>query len=347
LEPFTHAFTALAVSQTLQRRLPRFGTATIVASAVAPDLDYASYFAGAGSFLELHRSALHSVAGGTVLCIGIAAAAVYASRKSPPKTNSRRATSPLTLKSAFALCVLGFVSHVILDLASGEGVQLLWPFRNYWSHWSLTENFDIWLFFLLIAGLLIPQLFRLVGEEVGASKKQPGGGAAVFTLVLIVAYLGGRAYLHGRATDLLLSAEYHQREPLSAGAFPSAMNPFVWGGLVATDNTIEEIEVNLGPGTDFNPDRSATHYKPGESPQLNVAEGSPMAQRFLRYAAFPLAVVARREDGYRIDLRDLRFPAGDTSAANVVARIEMTSSLQITQEELRFATSGNDSSGNN
>jgi membrane-bound metal-dependent hydrolase YbcI (DUF457 family) len=342
LEPFTHAFTALAISQTLQRRLPRWGAVAITAAAVAPDLDYASYFAGAGPFLAFHRSALHSLAGGFCLCVGIAAIALYASSKWPPQKLSNQKKLPPTLQSAFALCALGFLSHVLLDLASGEGIQLLWPFKNVWSRWSLTDNFDPWVLFLLIAGFLIPQLFRLVHEEVGAGKKHSGAGAAIFTLVLIVGYFGARVYLHSRATDLLLSTEYHQREPLSAGAFPSSANPFLWRGIVATDNTIEEVEVNLGPGADFNSDRSLSHYKPGESPQLNIAEASHTAQRFLRYAAFPLAAVARREDGYRVELRDVRFPSGDTSMANIIARVEMNSGLQITREELRFASSGND-----
>jgi membrane-bound metal-dependent hydrolase YbcI (DUF457 family) len=326
----------------MQRRLPRFGAAVLTVAAVAPDLDYASYFAGAGPFLALHRSALHSVAGGVVLCAGIAAATLYTAQKAPPPKTSRRTLSPLTLKNAFALSALGFLSHILLDLASGEGIQLLWPFKNDWSRWDLEANFDPWMLFLLVAGLLIPQLFRLVGEEVGAHQKHSGAGAAIITLGLIVSYFGARAYLHSTATDMLLSAEYHQREPLSAGAFPSSANPFLWRGVVATDNTIEEIEVNLGPGSDFNSDRSLTHYKPGASPQLNVAEASRDAQRFLRYAAFPLATVVHREDGYRVELRDVRFPSGDNSAADVVVRVEMTSSLQITKEELRFASSTKD-----
>ena len=149
---------------------------------------------------------------------------------------------------------MGIAVHDLLDLASGDGMQLLWPFRVQWFRWNLVESFDPWVLALLVAGLLVPQLFRLVSEEVGAQKKRgAGSGAALFTLVMLAGYFGARAYLHGRAADLLLSAEYHGREPLSGGAFPSAGNPLDWRGVVATDNTIEEIDVNLAPGAEFNP----------------------------------------------------------------------------------------------
>ena len=43
---------------------------------------------------------------------------------------------------------------------------------------------------------------------------------AVATLLLLLTYFGARAYLHGRAVDLLLSAEYHGREPLCSRGIP-------------------------------------------------------------------------------------------------------------------------------
>jgi len=338
LEPFTHALASLAIARVFRQRLPRFGSALLVTAGVAPDLDYVSYFAGPSAFLELHRSVLHSIAGAAVLSCALAALFLFVGTKFSAPKNPRKQLPPPTFLIAFALCAVGILAHDLLDLCSGEGIQWFWPFRMHWSHWNLAESFDPWALLILVAGLLIPQLFRLVSEEVGARKKD-GIGAAVFTLLLLAAYFGARAYFHGRAVDLLLSAEFHGREPLSAGAFPSSTDPLTWRGLVSTDNTLEEIEVSLAPGADFNPDRSLTHYKPPDSPPLDTAEKSQIAQRFLRYAEFPLASVFRREDGYRIELRDLRFAAGDQSAANLIARIELDANLQIVRQQLRYASS--------
>jgi hypothetical protein len=264
-------------------------------------------------------------------------------KKWPSGQLTKRRAAPLTFAPALTLCAMGAAGHDLLDLASGEGVQLAWPFRVHWSRWNLAASLDPWVLILLIAALLIPQLFRLVGEEVGARrKKSAGGGAAIATLLLLFTYFGGRAYLHSRAVDVLLSSEYHGREPLSAGAFPSSSDPFSWRGIVSTDNTLEEIEVDLGPGSDFNPDRSLTHYKPADSPALEAADESGAAQRFLPYAEFPLASVTRREDGYRFGLRDLRFSANDDGPANMTVRVDLNSSSQIIREEFRYASSGND-----
>lgn len=338
MEPFTHALTSLVLARAFERRLPRFGTWLLVIAGVAPDLDYASYFAGPSAFVAIHRSALHSIAGGVILCFVVSVLFVAIAAHAPAPKNPRNGAPTLTFRRALALSALAVIAHDLLDVCSGEGIQWLWPFRVHWSHLNLAESFDPWALLILFAGLLIPLLFRLVSEEVGARKKS-GSGAAVLTLLLLVAYFGMRAYFHSRTLDLLLSSEFHGREPLSAGAFPDSSNPLAWRGVVSTDNTLEEIDVNLAPGADFNSDRSLTHYKPADSPQLETAEKSPTAQRFLRYAEFPLAAVARREDGYRVELRALRFPAADQSPANIIARIEVDASMHIVRQQLRYASS--------
>ncbi len=308
---------------------------------IAPDLDYASFFTGPGAFLAMHRSALHSVGGAALTSCMLAALFCLLDKKWPARKSVRKPPPPPTFAVALVLCVAGAVAHDLLDLASGEGLELLWPFRVHWSHLNLAASFDPWILFLLIGGFLIPQLFGLVGEEVGAPKKgSAGSSAALATLLLLVTYLGARAYLHNRAVEVLLSSEYHGREPLSAGAFPSASNPFEWRGVISTDNTIEELVVNLSPGADFNPDRSLTHYKPAGSPALEVAGRTPSAQTFLKYAEFPLASVVHREDGYRFELRDLRFPSSDSGPENLLARVDLSSAFQITRQQIRYATSG-------
>lgn len=341
MEPFTHAFTSLALARAGQRRLPRFGAAMLVVSGLAPDLDYASYFGGAGAFLRFHRTALHSLVGAAVMA-GAIAAAFYALDKRLPaaKTAQARTLPPLAFGAALAVCGVGAAGHLLLDVASGVGVQLLWPFRARWFGWDLTTDLDLWTLLLLVAGFLLPLLFRLVSEEVGERKKEPGGRrAAVVTLLLLAAYLSGRAYLHNQAIDLLLSREYHGRVPLSAGAFPAASAPFDWRGVVVTDNTIEDVDVSLGPNAAFDPDRSLTHYKPEDSPALDAGEKTPAVEAFLRYARFPLANVEHVENGYRFEVRDLRFASGDTEPANVFVRVDLDSGLQIKRDEFRFASS--------
>jgi inner membrane protein len=341
VEPFTHAFTSLALAQAGKDRLPRFGTAMLIVAGVAPDLDYASYIFGPEAFLRFHRTALHSLAGAAVTAGVVATAFYIADRRVPPKKNIQvKAPQPLTFLAALVICAIGVAGHILLDLASGIGVQLLWPFRGHWTAWDLVTNFDLWILVLLGLGLLLPLLLRMVNEEVGARKRGRGSSAAgIVTLILVAGYFGWLATLHARAVDMLLASEYHGRVALSAGAFPESSAPFDWYGVVVTDDTMEEVEVPLGPGREFDPHTSETHYKPGESPALDAAEKTDAAARFLTYARFPFAIVRPLEGDYRVEIHDLRFPPDDKQPANIFVRVDVSGEMQIRRQSFRFASS--------
>jgi hypothetical protein len=314
----------------------------LVVSGLAADLDFASYLGGPDAFLRFDRTVLHSIPGSAVMAFAIAGAFCTLDKtlvRNPPKTSP---DVPLAFGAALGLCAVGAAAHILLDLASGVGVRLLWPLRASWYGWDLASNLDPWIMALLVAGILLPQLFKLVNEEVGDRRKRTGANpAAMVTLLLLVAYFGARAILHGRAIGLLLSREYRGREPLSAGAFPTSSDPFDWRGLVVTENTIEEVHVPVGPGADFDPDRSLTHFKPDDSPALDAGQKVPAAKPFLIYARFPLASVTRRDDGYRFELRDLRFPPDDPGPSNIICRVDFDSGLRIIRQGFRYATSPN------
>jgi inner membrane protein len=336
VEPITHALASLAVAKAAPKRLPRFGAAMLVAAGVAPDLDFASYFAGAGRLLALHRVLLHSIPGGLATACAVAIGFCALNRRRPPKDPSRNLRFPL----AFATSIVGVLLHDALDLASGVGVNLLWPLRNHWYGLPLTTNLDPWILAILCAGILLPMLFGLVSEEIGERKKGPRGRiGALVALFALAGYFSFRADLHSRALDLLLSREYHGRSPLAAGAFPSSSNPFAWRGVVSTENTLEELDVSLAPGAEFDPDRSLTRYKPESSPELAAALKTRAAAQFLAYAQFPLAGVARREDGFWVEMSDLRFAPRDTSPENIILRIDLDANFMVRSEAFRFAAS--------
>ena len=344
MEPLTHALTSLALARAGQRQLPRFGTAIILAAGLAPDLDYASYFGGPGAFLRFHRGALHSVAGATVVACALAGGFCAIDMKRGREASELRAAGrALRFVPALAAAGVGAAAHIILDVASGTGVQLLWPFRARRYAWDLVANLDPWILIVLAAGLLIPPLLRMVSEEIGERQKEVKGRmAAIVMLAIFAAYLGSRAFLHGRALDLLLGRDYHGLAPLSAGAFPSSTAPFDWRGVVITDNTAEEIEVPLKSGRPFDPDRSATQYKPEDSPALEAGQRAEATQTYLKYARLPFARVARREDGYRFELHDLQFAAGDLAPENTFVRVDMDGALHVVRQEFLFAASPNE-----
>jgi membrane-bound metal-dependent hydrolase YbcI (DUF457 family) len=339
VEPVTHALTSLALARAGQRQLPRYGTAILLVAGVAPELDYASYFGGAGAFLRLDRSVLHSIAGGAVAACATAGAFWAVHNRSSRDTAAR---SPLRFSAALLVAVIGVTGNVLLDLASGTGVQLLWPFHIHKYAWNLLANLDPWILILLLAGLLLPELLRLVSEEIGERQKRVRGRtAAILVLSAIAAYVGARAVLHREAMDLLTSRDYHGQSPLSAAAFPSSTSPVEWRGVVATRDTIEEAHVPLGPGAEFDAERTATHYKPEDSTALDVGERAEATEMYLEYARFPLARVSRLEDGYRIEVHDLQFPLEDRNPANTFARVDVDSRLHVVQQQILFVSSPN------
>jgi membrane-bound metal-dependent hydrolase YbcI (DUF457 family) len=341
VEPVTHALTSLALARVGQRRLPRFGTAMLVVAGVASDLDYASYLGDASSFLRYDRTFLHSLPSSLVLAIALALAfyflALHRDKKTSGLDDSRFPT--LTFGMAFLVCAIGIAAHLLLDVVSGVGVRLLWPFRVRWFAFDLLREFDLWILACLAVGLLFPMLIGLVSEEIGERKKRTsGGGSAIAALVLVFSYLGARGILHSRAVDLLESRDYYGRVALAVGAFPESISPLDWRGVVSTENTIEELVVPFGLGRDFDSEHSATQYKPDDSQALQAGQQTEVAQRFLKYARFPLASVVRTGNGYQFELRDARFARDDSSPWNILVRARIGENMRILEQGFLFAS---------
>ena len=314
----------------------------LLITGVAADLDFLSYFGGPAVFLRFHHTLLHSLVGSfSIVLVTAATFLAIENIRSKRRPGSQTAVRPGIGAGLIALvCMIGAGSHILLDLVSGIGIQLLWPFRAGWNGWQLLTNIDPWILALLAAALLLPELLKLVSDEIGGQKKSSRGrGAAIAALVILVLYVGSRVAFHTQAVNLLASREYHGRPPLAVAAFPFAATPFTWRGVVTTDATVEELPVSLLSGVEFDPDRTLTRYKAEPSEALDAGLHTQAAKTFLSYAKIPFASIIRMENGYRFELRDMRFPLDDSSPENILARADFNSSLQPLREELRYASS--------
>jgi inner membrane protein len=337
MEPITHALTSVALSRALRKRLPRLGMAMLVTAGVAADLDFASYFWGPLAFLRFHRAVLHSLPGSFLLCVGVAAG-FYLFDQVRRAGGEDAESARLNFLAAFWVCAVGAGAHMILDVASGIGVRLLWPFRGGWTAWNLLTDFDVWILAVLAAGLLLPHLFRLIGDEIGERKREkPGRLAAVTALVVVVLYVGGRGILRSRVGGLMGSRDYHGEAAEKIGVFATGSNPFLWRGLVSTATSIDELNVSVMPGASFDPDRAVSHYKPEASAAIGGAQTTDEGQLFLEYARFPLASIEKNETGSALTLRDVRFPAGDTSLDNIFLDVQLDGNARVVEESMRFA----------
>lgn len=329
MEPVTHALTSIALGRAGLNKITRAATPMLVVSGLIADVDWVTRLGGAGSFLRGHRTITHSLVGTVAIVAAVAAASWLAGRRNPKFA--------VGIFPALAICAIGAGAHLLLDMLNGYGMELLWPFRMKWYAWDLVDSVDSWILFFLLVGLLVPELFRLVHEEIGSKPKRNGRQrGAIFGLVFVALVIAGRAFAHQRAIALLDSREYRGQTPLVVAAFPKPSNPLLWSGVVETDNAVFNLDVPLGPGREFDPELADVHFKPESSVTLKNAVASSTATAFLNFARFPRASVQPEGDGFQVRLRDMRFESELAGRRGVIAVIDLNAQSLVIGERLEY-----------
>jgi inner membrane protein len=331
MEPVTHALTSIALGRAGLNKVTRVATPMLVVSGTIADVDWVTRLGGASAFLHGHRTATHSAIGTAVIIAGVSAAFWLAGRKYPKLA--------VGIFPALLICTAGAGVHLLMDLLNDYGVQLLWPFTSKWYAWDLAGSVDGWILFFLLCGLLIPELFRLVHEEIGAKPKKTGRRRGVIVgLSFVVLFVAGRGFAHQRAIALLDSRLYSGEAPLEVAAFPRPSNPLVWSGVVETDNALVTVDVPLGPLSlsVFDPDLGDVYFKPEQSLALKNAVNTATAVDFLSCARFPLAHVEPEGPGYQVRLRDMRFASERPGRRGIIAIIHLNAQSLVVSERLEF-----------
>src|ERR1700758_4531186 len=158
MDPLTHALTSIALGRAGLNRITRAATPMLIVSGLIADVDWVTRIGGADEFLRGHRTGTHSLIGTVVIVVAVAGVSWLVGRKYP-----RFAVGFLV---ALAICAIGAGMHLFLDILNGYGLKLLWPLSEKWYAWDLAYPVDSWILFFLLAGLLLPELFRLVLEEI-------------------------------------------------------------------------------------------------------------------------------------------------------------------------------------
>jgi inner membrane protein len=334
MEPVTHALTSIAIGRAGLNKFTRAATPMLLVSGLIADVDWITRLGSADVFLRGHRTATHSLVGALAIIAIVATASWLTGRKYPKFA--------VGIFPALAICAIGAGVHLLLDLLNGYGVKLLWPFRPKWYAWDLADSVDSWILIFLLTGLLLPELFRLVLEEIGSRpKRHSGQRGAIIGLVFVALIIAGRAFAHERAMALLDSRDYRGQTPLEVAAFPRPSNPLLWSGVVETDNAIFQLEVPLGPGREFDPELADVHFKPPPSAMLKNAVNSSVAIEFLNFARFPLASVQPKGDGFQVRLRDMRFESELPGRRGLIAVIDLNAQSLVIGERLEFDGSPN------
>jgi inner membrane protein len=328
VDNLTHTLTAVALSHAGLHRKTRFATLTLIAAANLPDLDIVSRLRGSVTYLECHRGYTHSILGVSLLALLLAETIYRLGRKAKPKLGP-----PLRLGWLLILAWIGTASHLLMDFTNSYGVRPFLPFSARWYAWDIMFIFDPLLLLFLCLGLGLPTLLRLVSEEVGARKSRPAWGAVLSLCVLLFLW-GLRDVAHRRVLGHLEAHTYSEQDPLRVGAFPSPINPFEWTGVVETESAYEVLQANAIED-DVDPRSAQEFRKPAASPALDAALKTRTGRVFMDFARFPWAQARENDDGFDVQIRDLRFFTNDTERS-FLAEIEMDKAWRVLSESFSF-----------
>jgi membrane-bound metal-dependent hydrolase YbcI (DUF457 family) len=328
MDPLSQLLLSITASRAGFDRLTRLAMPMMIVSGLAADLDLLSAIGGPRAYLEGRCTATHSIVGALFIAAAIACVFTIAGRKDT--------TKPIRFSNAFAVCLAGTLIHIAFDFAGSYGVKVFWPFSGSWFALDLLAPLDPWLLIFLLTGILLPALFRLITDEIGAKRKSRSAArGAIAALALLMIYTGGREILQVRALTLLGSRLYRAEPPISVGALPDSTSPFKWYGIVATEHALIRVDVPL-IGSPFDPESGRIYFKPEESAALDAARATPTASLFLGFARFPRAHIEQTDAGFHVEITDLRFDVHSPAGRVIAAEIDLDPRAQVTKEELKM-----------
>jgi inner membrane protein len=328
VDNLTHTLTAVALSHAGLHRKTRFATLTLIAAVNLPDIDFLSRFWGSATYLKYHRGYTHSILGVSLLALLLAGAIYFLGRNAKPKPGP-----PPNLLWLLILAWIGTASHLLMDFTNSYGVRPFLPFSARWYAWDIMFIFDPLLLLLLCLGLGLPTLLRLVSEEVGARRSRPAWGA-VFSLCTLLFLWGLRDVAHRRVLGFLEAHTYSEQDPLRVGAFPSPFNPFAWTGVIETDTAYAVLPANALEN-DVDPRTAQQFHKPEASPALEAALNTRTGRIFMDFARFPLAQAEEADEGFDVQIRDLRFYT-NYGGRGLLTEIEMDKAFRVRSESFSF-----------
>ncbi|HEY1272976.1 MAG TPA: metal-dependent hydrolase [Terriglobales bacterium] len=309
MEPITHLLTGACLGRAGLNRKTALATATLTLAAEAPDVDVFGRFGGPVFGFAHHRGFTHSFLG-----VPLVAAAVLAIIYAVWRLRGRRLKDPDLPPRwgwLYLYACLAGLSHILLDFTNNYGVRPFWPLSERWYSWDIVFIVEPLLWIFLIGGLVVPSLFALINEEIGARRKGPNGRlAATLALIAVVATWGLRDFEHRSALAALDSRLYRGEDPVRVSAYPYWVNPFHWSGVVETRSFFAVAEVNsFAPEVDP-AGRMTLRYKPEETPVTLAAKKSGLGRVYLDWAQYPVTEaeqVTGPRPGYTVRFYDLRY----------------------------------------
>jgi len=289
LDTVTQALLGAAVGQATVSRAGRRAILIGAAAGVLPDLDViTSPFLTEVDAFVTHRSATHSFVVMPVVAALIALAA--------PRL---RGGLGLTQGEWLRLLLACFATHILVDLCTSYGTQILWPLSDHPFAWSIVFIIDPVYSLTLVAGLA----FAWFAHEERGRLLSCGLAVCLSSLYLVA------------AAGLKMQAAVTFRDELEARGIPAEVfkvqntpfNVVLWHALAAGDGFITD-------GYCFSPcDPDGVEFRVRRmSPHREAVDAwIPEFDELRKLAEFSKGFYEIREDEGRLVLVDRRFGSGN------------------------------------
>jgi membrane-bound metal-dependent hydrolase YbcI (DUF457 family) len=318
---------SLALSRAIFPRAPRLLWAWTIPAGVIADVDAFSAFISPSAYLNWYRTYTHSLLASLIVAFIFSAGyRVWAPRD---------LISRLSAATVFVAVLLAQWLHLAMDAAQWQGVELFWPVNSARIARDWLPTIDPWIVTILVAAIVLPEFFHLIGSEIGAKDKRPRGFVgAIVGLVMVVSYIGLRAELHATAIAQMQNRSYAAELPRQVAAFSDFVSLVTWHGVADTESALHLVTVHINSSRPSSLDPGINLFKPEANPLLQAAQGTEAAKYFLRVARFPKATVQKMDTGSEVQIRDLCYAASGEVKREPMVTVDFDPSGKIISEEI-------------
>ena len=323
MEPVTHLMTGACLARAGFNRKAAYATLAMTLAAEAPDLDVLWSVHGPVAALQHHRGITHTLVGlpfdGLIVLSAVWLVHRWRVRRARPSVEkpgvgasglgagadsviARPLTAaPVRWGLLYGFVLIALLSHLVLDWTNNYGLRPFFPFNAHWYAGSIMFIFEPVLFGVLLAALIAPALFALIGGEVGARRETFRGRSwAIFALAAMVTLWGWREVEHDAAVELASTASYgpaatvvgdapvSPAQVLRVTASPYPGNPYRWHTVVETPEFYQMATVDTLHSTVETDPEQDLFYKPPATPTRSAAERSWLGEVYLDWSSWPV-----------------------------------------------------------
>jgi inner membrane protein len=302
----THTLVGLAIARTAAGNGVRRAAVIAAIASNLPDIEIVTGFFGTPAYIEFHRGITHTLIGVPVLALLLAGAVHFFSGN---------------FRKTYVLALIVMATHPLLDYANTYGLRPFLPFDGKWYYGDILFIFDPYIDAILLLAIIV-----------GRFVQKRGRAAAWASIILVVAYVGGRVELHEMAKSRMQA--FVARTPAAGkwAVFPRMLDPFTWDGIAQIDNQLVRMRVRALHGVE----NEITRMDRGSSTEVVAqARKAESAGVLLRFARFPAVQVENLDLGYRVTFLDFSFYSATFHRA-LGCEVILDRSLRIVRESLSF-----------